>query len=227
MNNQASYRRMAVDPGCYAFIGANHLGKAVFAARAFHKGAVIARFGGASLSGSRVPHNQSGAKDRYMQIDDDRFLGPSGGLDDFVNHSCAPNTGVRFTAYGIVLLVLREIAKGEEIAWDYSTTMHNNSWVMRCDCRASACRGLVREFDALPADRQAYYLAEGVVAPYISRARAVQALAGASPVLPPAASSAPLQDGLAHLHRRVHKFADDLARKHSGGAFAAAMRMAR
>lgn len=217
----AHHRRMAVDPGCYAFIGDNHLGKAVFAARAFHKGAVIARFGGNATSGFRVPHNQSGAKDRFMQIDEDRFLGPSGGIDDFVNHSCAPNTGVRFTDYGIVLLVLREIAKGEEIAWDYSTTMHHNTWVMRCDCRAQGCRGLVGEFDALPPERQAYYLAEGVVAPFIVRAHAARSLA------PPVAALAPRQDGLAQLSGRVQKFADELARKNAGGLFAAALRAAR
>jgi hypothetical protein len=148
-------------------VGENHLGKAVFAARPFEAGALIMKFGGTPTSGAALPKSYLGAADRYMQVDHDLYLGPSGDADDFVNHSCSPNAGIRFASYGVFLVALQPIAGGEEICWDYSTTMHQNDWVMRCECRQRACRAYVGEFLALPKERRSYYLAAGVVAPYI------------------------------------------------------------
>jgi hypothetical protein len=125
------------------------------------------KFGGKPTSGDALPKSYLGAADRYMQIDHDLYLGPSGNADDFVNHSCSPNAGIRFASYGVYLVALRPIARGEEICWDYSTTMHQNDWVMRCECRQRACRTYVGEFLSLPKPRRSYYLAAGVVAPYI------------------------------------------------------------
>jgi SET domain len=200
----AVQRLVSVNTGRYVAIGGNHLGRAVFAARAFHAGAVLMRFGGHAVRGGAVPHNQAGAADRFMQVDVDSYLGPSGAVDDFVNHSCDPNCGVRFTDHGIIMVALREIVRGEEIAWDYSTTMHNNKWLMKCDCRSSICRGLIGEFRSLPAARQGYYLEQDVVATYI-----VRALADGE-ALAPARPSTPQASGLAELNRRLRKFAREL-----------------
>lgn len=145
----------------------NHLGKAVFAAQPFEPGALIMTFGGKPTPGAQIPKTYLGAADRYMQIDHDLYLGPSGRADDYVNHSCNPNAGIRFASYGVFLVALRPIAAGEEITWDYSTTMHQNDWVMRCDCRDQACRGYVGQFLSLTKERRTHYLSAGVVAPYI------------------------------------------------------------
>jgi hypothetical protein len=178
-------------------VGENHLGKAVFAARAFEPGAPIMKFGGKPTSGGALPKSYLGAADRYMQIDHDLYLGPSGNADDFVNHSCRPNAGIRFASYGVYLVALRPIASGEEICWDYSTTMHQNDWVMRCECRQRACRAYVGEFLALPKERRSYYLAAGVVAPYI--VKWIEENAHAAPAAPrrEGASVADLQASVA------------------------------
>jgi SET domain len=187
----------------YVFVGENHLGRAVFAARGFEEGAAILRFTGPALSRAAVPRDCSGARDRFMQIDHDRYLGPSGGADDFINHSCDPNAGIRFADYGMLLIALRPIAEGEELCWDYSTTMHRNNWVMRCDCRAASCRGLIGEFESLPEQRRDYYLAKNVVAPYI------RALPDSAPVF--AAALPRARGALGELHRRVQAFARGFA----------------
>lgn len=54
-----------------------------------------------------------------------------------INHSCAANV-----AFGRNrrLYALREIAAGEEITLDYSTTEADPEWSMRCSCKAANCR---------------------------------------------------------------------------------------
>ena len=152
-------------------VGESHLGKAVYAARPFAADETLLRFAGRRVS--RVPADSHGAADRYVQVGPDEYLGPSGRVDDLINHSCAPNTGLRFDEGGGVFLVaLRPIAAGEEVSWDYSTTLKNSDWRMMCDCRAPDCRGVIGNFDTLPAERQRWFLERGLVAPYLRAAPA-------------------------------------------------------
>jgi len=50
-------------------------------------------------------------------------MGPSGGVDDFFNHSCDPNAGLQIDGQKVWLVAIKNITQGEEITWDYSTTM--------------------------------------------------------------------------------------------------------
>ncbi|WP_258043073.1 SET domain-containing protein [Sphingomonas sp. NBWT7] len=148
-------------------IAENHLGKAVYAAQGFVAGERIVRFGGRRVSAKRLPRRLLGSRDRYLQVAHDAYLGPSGGIDDLVNHSCAPNAGLRFAADEVVLIAIRDIAQNEEITWDYSTTLADDGWSMGCRCGAPICRGVVRAFVTLPPERQHWYLARNIVAPYL------------------------------------------------------------
>jgi len=148
-------------------LGQTHLGVAVFAAREFAPGDVITQFTGSSIPKSRLPKKYEGAADRFVQIGLRRFMGPSGEVDDFINHSCDPNAGLKFTTSGILLVAIRTIEIGEEIAWDYSTTMFDNNWKMRCDCRTPLCRKIVGDFMLLDPKIQRRYLKLGIVPPYI------------------------------------------------------------
>src|ERR1019366_9894558 len=57
-----------------------------------------------------------------MQVGPDLWLCSAGDhLDDCINHSCEPNAG--FTTGEAVLYSLRDIAVGEQIGWDYSTSI--------------------------------------------------------------------------------------------------------
>ncbi|SFP49814.1 SET domain-containing protein [Sphingomonas rubra] len=148
-------------------VGESHLGRAVFAARGFAAGDLLIRFSGPRVRADRLPTSLHGAADRFVQIAAGEYLGPSGRIDDLVNHSCDPNAGIRFRADGIFLVALRPIAPGEEIAWDYATTVSDPSWRMPCACGSPACRGVIGAFDTLPDDRRRWYRAHDLVAPHL------------------------------------------------------------
>lgn len=55
------------------------------------------------------------------------------------------------------------------IRYDYSTTMDEGSFTMRCRCGAPGCRQVVRDFSELPAGIQEYYLSQGLVMNFMAR----------------------------------------------------------
>ena len=150
-------------------VGETHLSKTVYAARPFREGELVTRFSDPRVSAREVPTRLVGRADRFVQVSADQYLGPSGAVDDLINHSCAPNTGLRFGKDGVVLLAIRDIAAGEEIAWDYSTTLTDPSWQMACACGSPECRGVIGAFEALPVERQEWFRARNLVAPYLRR----------------------------------------------------------
>jgi SET domain-containing protein len=86
-----------------------------------------------------------------MQIDDDLWLCSDGSaLDDCLNHSCDPNTG--FARQDPELYALRDIAPGEELTWDYSTSISEKGWRLVCLCGSNFCRGVILPFGELPAE---------------------------------------------------------------------------
>lgn len=150
-------------------VGENHLGKAVFAATGFSEGDVLLEFTGRRMRADQVPGSLRGRHDRFVQVTSDQYMGPSGRLDDLVNHSCAPNAGLRFTDDGVFLVAVRAIAPGEEISWDYSTTLRESNWHMLCQCKAPDCRRVIGNFESLDAERQAWFRTRNLVAPYLRR----------------------------------------------------------
>jgi len=81
-----------------------------------------------------------------------------------VNHSCVPNAGLRSDR---VLVALRDIRFGEEICYDYSTTMSERRWTMQCRCALAECRGIVGDFHDLPPSLKEHYLQLGIVQSFI------------------------------------------------------------
>ncbi len=76
-----------------------------------------------------------------------------------------------------MLIALRPIEAGEEIRFDYSTTMSDDHWTMECRCGEPICRRVVLDFHHLPPIAQNRYLQLGVVQRFIVR-RGAAALAG-------------------------------------------------
>jgi hypothetical protein len=140
------------------------VGLGVFANRDIRLGEVILRFGGRLIDFAETKR-----RGRWecmpLQIGPDRYFDtePPG---IFVNHSCNPNAGIRNDCE---LLALRDIKAGREIRFDYSTTMDEQSFTMRCLCGDPACRHVVADFSTLPRHLQASYLAQGVVMGFIAR----------------------------------------------------------
>ncbi|URW76928.1 SET domain-containing protein-lysine N-methyltransferase [Sphingomonas donggukensis] len=154
-------------------VGDTHLGKAVFAAVPFAEGQPLLEFTGRRFRAAQVPSLMRGAGDRYVQVTPDHYMGPSGRMDDLVNHSCDPNAGLRFADDGVYLVAIRAIAPGEEISWDYSTTLTESNWHMICQCRSPDCRRVIGNFATLAPERQEFYRARNLVAPYLRRRESV------------------------------------------------------
>jgi len=89
-----------------------------------------------------------------IQVDHGLWLcSPGDSTDDFINHSCDPNTG--FTTGETILFALRDIAAGEELSWDYSTSLSEAGWSLDCQCGSTKCRELVKPWGELSdAERQ-------------------------------------------------------------------------
>ena len=85
-----------------------------------------------------------------MQVGPDLWLCSAGdNLDDCINHSCEPNAG--FTTGEPALYALRDIAAGEQIAWDYSTSIAEAGWTLDCLCGSPLCRKTIRSWGELSA----------------------------------------------------------------------------
>jgi len=102
-----------------------------------------------------------------LQIGHRDFLTASGGIDDYVNHSCRPNCGIRVDNGRVVLFALRLIREGEEILFDYSTTQTGGFWEMSCQCGAANCRGQIGDFKDLPIEHQQFYISRRAVMPFL------------------------------------------------------------
>ncbi|HEY4498537.1 MAG TPA: SET domain-containing methyltransferase [Candidatus Paceibacterota bacterium] len=148
-------------------VGQNHLGRAGFAARFFRKGDVITQFKGPLIHKLELPKNYKGERDRYLQVGVETFMGPSEDIDDLLNHSCDPNTGLKFNDSDVLLVAIRDIEIGEEVTWDYSTTMFEHDWRMKCDCRAKECRKIISDFTLLDKKIQERYRALGIIPQYL------------------------------------------------------------
>ena len=143
------------------------LGKAVFANRGFKKGIEIIEFTGRLMRHKELPEIVTPEDDRYIQIGKDTYLGPSGNFDDFINHSCNPNSGIQISDERVSLVAIQDIRKGEELTWDYSTTMDEDKWEMDCLCQHKNCRKRIRDFKYLPEETQQRYILLAVVPKYI------------------------------------------------------------
>jgi len=104
----------------------------------------------------------------YLQIAPDLFLGPSGGADDYVNHSCDPNCALYFENDTLVLRTIRKIKAGQELSFDYGTIQFSEPTTFKCECGSRRCRGMVGSFYLLSPDLREYYLAKNMI-PLLTR----------------------------------------------------------
>lgn len=141
-----------------------NLGRGLFADQNYKAGDEILRFEGRTVSGKVVA--TMGDEECYMiQIGPDLYLEPRG-PGRYTNHSCVPNAAIKDDSR---LVALADIAENEQICFDYSTTMSENNWTMRCRCGAPTCRGVIRDFGELPLELQRRYLDLGIVQSFIVR----------------------------------------------------------
>ncbi len=149
-------------------VGNCDLGRGLFAARPFAAGELILKLTGPRYDRNDPIHKTPEGANLLQTGWRTYILLQHPGV--FANHSCDPNAGIR---HNRLLVAIREILPGQEINFDYSTTMAENFWTMPCRCGASNCRGLITDFMNLPREVQDHYLQLGIVQGFIAcRSRA-------------------------------------------------------
>lgn len=125
-------------------------GLGVFATAAIARGELVITHRGVVRELEVVPDDL-----RAMQIGPGLWLcqdPANDSPDNYLNHSCEPNVG--FTRGTLAMYALRDISAGEEILWDYSTSMNEAGWRVKCYCGAASCRGEICSFCDLPVQVQ-------------------------------------------------------------------------
>lgn len=142
----------------------NKHGLGVYADRAYKRGKVICVMKGHKV----VPRTLEYHGGEFRKASSNPLqIGPALYIDLekphlYINHSCDPNAGMRGTA---TLFAIKSIKKGEEITFDYSTTIDES---FECRCGAKRCRDTIVDFFGLPKKKQAYYARKGALPRFIA-----------------------------------------------------------
>lgn len=148
-------------------------GKGVFTDAPIPAGGHIIRFNGPFLR-----YAQTTPQTYALQCGPDLYIGASGGFDDYINHSCEPNAGVKIEGDAarpetvrVDLYAVRDIEPGEEVVFDYSTIMAEEDFEFDCRCGTAACRRRIRDGKHLPEEVWRRYARMGVVPCYVIQSR--------------------------------------------------------
>lgn len=104
-----------------------------------------------------------------LQVSNKYFIGPSGTIDDYVNHSCDPNCYLHIVGKRAILYSLYFIREGSELTFDYSTTSTETmeEWSMECFCKSFKCRKIISGYQYLPESLKKEYENKGMIPMYI------------------------------------------------------------
>ena len=134
-------------------------GHGVFAKKNFKAGSFVC-----ALSGDRLTSKQIDMRiDAGLETCDDplqisrRMYIDLDELPRTINHSCNPNCGIKRENK---LYALRDIKIGEELSYDYSTTVprYKSWWKMRCHCHSKNCRKIISSYNTIPKEQLQNYL---------------------------------------------------------------------
>jgi uncharacterized protein len=140
----------------------DRLGKKIVINKELAEGEIICRFTGKPIDYQKTLN--LGDKESFaLQVEKDVYLY----LEEpyrYFNHSCEPNCGLNEK---LDLIAIQNIAKNDELCYDYSTTMLEHHWNMQCECRRESCRNIIGDFDKIPKEIQQKYIRLNIVQPFI------------------------------------------------------------
>ena len=146
-------------------VKSDNSGRKVCASQALPAGTELCQFSGIPITygdtlklGSQESFALQTDKDLYLYLDEPYR---------YFNHSCDPNCGLSPQQK---LICLRDIDKGEELRYDYSTTMMERHWTLKCKCNTALCRHTVGDFDSLPEKTREFYIRQNIVQAFIVKA---------------------------------------------------------
>jgi hypothetical protein len=130
------------------YIGKSEIhGKGLFAGEPIKRGERIQYINGKKEK--KVPKSASDSKaiGNWIGMGKFTWINTKNTPFRFINHSCDPNAAIS----GIKTVVaMRDIAKDEEIAIDYSMTDADQHWSIACDCGSKDCRKIIRAIYTVP-----------------------------------------------------------------------------
>lgn len=137
------------------------IGKGVLTTANIPAGVPILEFGGDIFTDATLKHETG----QTLQIGNNLHLGPSGKIDDYINHSCSPNCSLHIVGNRAFLYSLYAISADSEITFDYSTSSTDNvgEWKMECRCQSPNCRKIISGFQHLDPKLQEEYRKCGLV----------------------------------------------------------------
>lgn len=140
-------------------------GKGVITLSDIPANTVIFEFKGDKFDREKLVHNFAS----ILQVGSDRFLGPSGDKDDYINHSCNPNCGLYIVANRAFLMSLHDISEKTELTFDYSTSSSDtlDQWKMECKCGFYHCRKVISGYQYLDKAIKDRYEKLGIVPKYL------------------------------------------------------------
>lgn len=161
------------------YVGSSEIdGKGVFSRSALEPGDVVVEWGGKVFTRKDIETGR--VKDHTMvAVEDGVFLGSSPDADytadDFMNHSCSPNVGMRD---GVTVIARCHIKAGTELTADYATWLDNPAYVMkrRCNCQTDGCRDVITGRDWMISSVQSEN--RGYFSPFLRRRIAQMNLSG-------------------------------------------------
>ena len=111
-----------------------------------------------------------------LQIGPNTFMGASGDVDDYINHSCDPNCKLHVVGNRAILFSMYVIPVGAELTFDYSTTSTETleSWKMDCKCGSNKCRGVISGIQYLDEKLKTGYENKGMLPLYILQPGLIQ-----------------------------------------------------
>jgi len=128
-------------------------GAGVFAARPIARATRIIEYVGERISHAEADRRYAGkdARDNHtflFTVDARTVIdaGVGGNAARFINHSCAPNCEAVLERRRVFIVALRDIAAGEELAYDYGIEREADDppgleEIFGCRCGAASCRG--------------------------------------------------------------------------------------
>jgi SET domain-containing protein len=105
-----------------------------------------------------------------LQVGPDIFIGASGDIDDYINHSCNPNCYMKIGGNRAILFSLYVIPVGAELTFDYSSTATDdpNKWSMICQCGDNKCRQIISGYQHVDPAVQEKMRSQGMLPLYIT-----------------------------------------------------------
>lgn len=145
----------------YLKVGSSKTGQGVFTTIKIPAKQPVIEVTGDVFSNETADHNHPA----LLQVSSNLYIGPSGGPDDYINHSCNPNCFLHCVGKRAILFSLYDIPADTEITFDYSTSSTDSldKWKMDCLCGDPNCRKVISGFQYLSPEKVKEYTEKGIV----------------------------------------------------------------